>query len=83
VLNVLKPPQSPVVRKKSVRGEIFDLFAKAKVIAMIMAAEMLASNVPIGSEIFPILNGSPMRYRSTDPIPPPTKMSASVIPFIV
>jgi hypothetical protein len=29
------------------------------------------------------LNGSPMRYRSTDPMPPPTKMSASVIPFIV
>jgi hypothetical protein len=83
VLNVLKPPQSPVVRKKSVRGEIFDLFAKAKVIAMIMAAEMLASKVPIGSDIVPILNGSPMRYRSTEPIPPPTKISKSVIPFIV
>jgi hypothetical protein len=50
---------------------------------MIMAAEMLASKVPIGSDIVPILNGSPMRYRSTEPIPPPTKMSKSVIPFIV
>jgi hypothetical protein len=80
---VLKPPQSPVVRKKSVRGEIFDLFAKAKVIAMIIAAEMLASKVPIGSEIFPILNGSPMRYRRTEPIPPPTKMRTRVIAFIV
>ena len=58
---MLKPPQSPVVRKKSVRGERFDLFVKAKVIAIIMAAEMLASSVPIGSEIFPILNGIPMR----------------------
>ena len=80
---MLKPPQSPVVRKKSVRGEIFDLFANAKVIAIIIAAEMFASKVPIGSETVPILNGSPMRYRRTDPIPPPTKMSASVIPFIV
>lgn len=80
---MLKPPQSPVVTKKSVRGEIFDLFAKAKVIAIIIAAEMFASKVPIGSETVPILNGSPMRYRRTDPIPPPTKMSASVIPFIV
>ena len=79
---MLKPPQSPVVRKKSVRGEIFDLFANAKVIAIIIAAEMFASKVPIGSETVPILNGSPMRYRRTDPIPPPTKMSASVIPFI-
>ena len=83
MLKVLKPPQSPVVRKKSVRGEIFDLFANAKVIAIIIAAEMFASKVPIGSETVPILNGSPMRYRRTDPIPPPTKMSASVIPFIV
>jgi hypothetical protein len=24
-----------------------------------------------------------MAYRRTEPIPPPTKMSASVIPFIV
>jgi hypothetical protein len=29
------------------------------------------------------LNGSPMRYRRTDPIPPPTKMRTSVIAFIV
>ena len=43
----------------------------------------IASKVPIGSETVPILNVSPMRYRRTDPIPPPTKMSASVIPFIV
>ena len=57
---MLKPPQSPVVRKKSVRGEIFDLFANAKVIAIIIAAEILASKVPIGSEKFPCLKGNPM-----------------------
>jgi hypothetical protein len=82
VLKVLKPPQSPVVRKKSVRGEIFDLFAKAKVMAMITAAVKFAMSVPTGSEIFHCLNGIPMIYRSTDPMPPPKKMSASVIPFI-
>jgi hypothetical protein len=83
VLNVLKPPQSPVVRKKRVRGEIFDLLANANVIAITIAAEILASKVPKGSEKFPCLNGRPMIYRSTDPMPPPTKMRASVIPFIV
>ena len=61
VLKVLKPPQSPVVIKKSVRGERFDLFAKAKVIAIIIAAEILASKVPKGSEKFPCLNGMPSR----------------------
>lgn len=82
VLKVLNPPQSPVVRNKSVRGEIFDLFAKAKVIAIIIAAEILARKVPIGSERLPILNGRPMTYLRTEPIPPPAKMSASVTPFI-
>ena len=83
MLNVLSPPHSPVVRKKSVRGETFDLFAKARVNAMIIAAEMLASKVPTGSETLHCLKGSPMINRSTDPMPPPTKMSASVMPFIV
>jgi hypothetical protein len=50
---------------------------------MITAAVKFAISVPMGREIFHCLNGSPMIYRSTDPMPPPTKMSASVIPFIV
>ncbi len=61
MLKVLNPPQSPVVRKKRVRGERFDLLAIAKVIAIIIAAEILASKVPRGSEKFPCLNGRPMR----------------------
>jgi hypothetical protein len=72
-----------VVRKKSVLGERLVLLAKVKVMPMIAAAVRLAMSVPMGSEIFVCLNGSPMRNRNTDPMPPPTKMRAIVIPFIV
>lgn len=80
---MLRPPHSPVVRKKIVLGERLVLLAKEKVMPMIAAAVKLASSVPIGSEIFDCLNGSPIRNRRTDPIPPPTKMRARVIQFIV
>jgi hypothetical protein len=71
------------VRKKTARGERFVLLANVNVIPMITAAVKFAMSVPMGSEIFHCLNGIPMIYRSTDPMPPPKKMSASVIPFIV
>ena len=83
MLNVLSPPHNPVVRKKRVRGERFVLLANVNVTPIITAAVKLAISVPTGSEIFHCLNGSPMINRSTDPMPPPTKMRASVIPFIV
>jgi hypothetical protein len=71
------------VRKKTARGERFVLLANVNVIPMITAAVKFAMSVPTGSEIFHCLNGIPMIYRRTDPMPPPTKMRTSVIPFIV
>ena len=80
---MLKPPHKPVVRKIIVRGDRFVLLAKVNVIPITRAAVKFAMSVPKGSEIFHCLNGSPMINRRTDPIPPPTKMSVSVNPFIV